>query len=91
MTEKKWQGTASGVLIGVGVGFAIGILLAPKSGKESREQVLDTVKDGLDAAIAKGQDVTRSIQQALDDARERVKEAAEVGEKAYKTAKSIAS
>jgi len=91
MSGREWQGTASGMLIGIGIGFAIGILLAPKSGKDSREQIVDTVKDGLDAAIAKGQDVTRGLQQALDEARERVKEAAEVGEKAYRNAKSVAS
>ena len=91
MIGRKWEGTASGMLFGIGVGIGIGILLAPKAGKESREQILDTVKDGLDAAIAKGQDVTRNLQRVLDDARDRLEEAAEVGERAYRNAKSNAS
>ena len=88
---RKWQGTASGVLIGLGVGVGIGILLAPKSGKDTRDQIANTVKDGLDEAIAQGQNLTRRAQQTLDDARERVQDAAEAGERAYRDAKSIVS
>ena len=91
MAGRKWQGTASGVLIGLGVGVGLGILLAPKSGKDTRDQIASSVKDSLDGAIAKGQNLTRRAQQTLDDARERVKDAAEAGEQAYRDAKSIGS
>ncbi len=91
MAGRKWQGTASGVLIGLGVGVGIGILLAPKSGKDTRDQIASRVKDGLDEAIAQGQNLTRHAQQTLDDARERVQNAAEAGERAYRDAKSIVS
>ena len=91
MAGRKWQGTASGLFIGVGVGVAIGILLAPKSGKDTRDQIAGTVKDGLDGAIEKGQTLTRLMQETLEDARERIKEAADVGEQAYRDAKSVAS
>jgi gas vesicle protein len=91
MSEKKWQGTTSGLLIGIGVGVGIGILLAPKSGKDTRDQIAGSVKDGLDGAIEKGQSLTRRAQQTLDDARERVQDAAEAGEQAYRDAKSVIS
>jgi gas vesicle protein len=91
MTGTKWPAAASGYVIGIGVGVAIGILLAPKSGKDTRDQIMGTVKDGLEGAIAKGQNLTRRVQQTLDEARERVKEVAEAGEQAYRDAKSIAS
>lgn len=91
MAERKWRGTASGLLMGVGVGVAIGIFLAPKSGKDTRDQLVGAVKDGLDGAIAKGQKLTRRAQQTLDEAGERVKDAAEAGEQAFRDAKSIAS
>ncbi len=91
MTEMRWQGTATGLLIGIGFGVALGMLLAPKSGKDARRQITGAVRDGLDGAISKGQNLTRSVQQTLDDARERVKDAAEAGEQAYRGAKSIAS
>ena len=91
MSAPNWQGTASGLLIGVGVGVALGILLAPNSGRDKRDQIVGTVKDGLDEAMAMGQKLTRRVQQTLDDARERVKDATDAGERAYRDAKSIAS
>jgi gas vesicle protein len=91
MSATNWQGSASGLLIGIGLGVVVGILLAPKSGKDTRDQIVDTVKDGLDGAMAKGQKLTGRVQQTLKDARERVRDAAEAGEKAYRDAKSIAS
>jgi gas vesicle protein len=91
MFARKWQGTASGILIGIGVGAALGVLLAPKSGKDTRDHIAGTVKDGVDGAIAKGQDLTRRTQQALNDSRDRLKEATEAGEQAYREAKSNGS
>src|SRR5580704_12369608 len=91
MSGRKWQGTASGVLIGLGVGVGLGILLAPKSGKDTRDQIAGSVKDGVDGAIARGQQITRRAQRTIDDARELVKDAAEAGEQAYRDAKTTAS
>ena len=91
MSATNWQGMASGLVIGIGVGVALGILLAPKSGKDTRDQIVGTVKDGLDGAMAKGQKITRRVQQTLEEAQERLKDAADAGEKAYRDAKSIAS
>ena len=88
MAERNWQGAAAGVAIGIGIGVAIGILLAPKSGQETRDQIAGTVKDGIDGALATGQVLVQRAQQTLDDARERVKQAAEAGEQAYQKAKS---
>jgi len=91
MSATKWQDTGMGLLIGIGVGVGLGILLAPKSGKETREQIAGSVKDGIDGAIAQGQKLTRRAQQSLDEVRERLRDAAEAGEQAYHEAKSIAS
>jgi gas vesicle protein len=91
MSANNWQGTASGVLIGLGVGVGLGILLAPKSGKQTRDQIAGTVKDGIDSAVAQGRDLSRRAQKAVDAARESVSDAADAGEQAYRQAKSIAS
>ena len=91
MAGRKWQETATGLLIGIGVGVGIGILLAPKSGKDTRDQIAGSVKDGVDGAIARGQQITRRAQRTIDDARELVKDAAEAGEQAYRDAKTTAS
>lgn len=76
------------MLIGLGVGVGIGVLLAPKSGKETRDQIAGSVKDGLDSAVARGQDLTRLAQRSLEDARDRLRDAADAGEQAYKDARS---
>jgi gas vesicle protein len=91
MTGKTWHGMASGILIGLGAGVAIGVLLAPKSGQKTREQIAGATKDKLDEAIAMGHDLSRRMQQTLDDAKERVNEATEVGEQAFRKAKSASS
>jgi gas vesicle protein len=88
MSRTNWEGTATGVMIGLGIGVALGILLAPKSGQETRDQIAGTVKDSIDNALATGQDLADRAQHTLDDARERVKEAAAAGEQAYRKAKS---
>jgi gas vesicle protein len=88
MRGRNWEGTAAGVVIGLGVGVALGMLLAPKSGQETRDQIAGTVQDGLDSALAAGQDIASRAQNTLDEARERVKEATAAGEQAYRKAKS---
>jgi gas vesicle protein len=88
MAEKNWQGTATGLVIGIGIGVAVGMILAPKSGEETREEIVGAVKDGLDTALSTGQDLAYRAQQTLDDARESVKEATTAGEQAYRKAKS---
>ena len=88
MSGKNWEGTATGIVVGLGIGVAVGMLLAPKSGQETRDQIAGTVRDGLDSARATGQDLADRAQQSLDDARERVKEATAAGEQAYRKAKS---
>ncbi len=88
MTARQWQGAATGVLIGLGVGVGLGILLAPKSGRDTRDQIASSVKDGLDEALAQGQSLTHRAQGKLDDARQRVKDAAEAAEQAYREAQA---
>jgi len=62
--------TAKNVAIGAGIGTAVGVtagmLLAPKSGKETREDIanttkktLENVKDGLDVAKDKLEDIVK--------------------------------
>ena len=73
---------------GWGSALPLEFFLAPKSGQETREQIAGAVKEGLDEAIATGQDIAQRAQDTVDDARERVKEATEAGQEAYRKAKS---
>jgi gas vesicle protein len=99
MSRNRWPEAISAFVIGMGVGAALGVLFAPQSGEDTRDYLLDTAKDGLDQAVGTARDgvdrVTstgrkwaRRAQQTVDDARAQVQDAAEQGEKAYRTAKN---
>ncbi|HVB07807.1 MAG TPA: YtxH domain-containing protein [Candidatus Acidoferrales bacterium] len=62
MTENIWPKTISSFLVGVGVGGALALLLAPKSGEDTREYLLDNMQAGTDAAFRKGQHWARRAQ-----------------------------
>jgi gas vesicle protein len=66
-SENSGQGLsmALGFMIGVTAGLAAGVLLAPKSGKETREQIAQKTREGYDRA----QSVTKqTVGQAKDKA-----------------------
>jgi gas vesicle protein len=88
MSGRNWQGTASGIMIGLGIGVGLGMLLAPKSGQEAREQLAGRIKEGLDGAIAQGENLSRHAQQSFEETRDRVKDLADVGQQVYRDVKS---
>jgi len=68
-SERSNVGTAvSFLLIGLGVGAAVGLLLAPKSGKQLRKDLRRSYDDTLD-----------TISDWTDEAKERFEEAVEKG------------
>jgi gas vesicle protein len=84
-------------LVGLGVGALLGILFAPKSGKETREFLAQKAEEGRDYATRKAQE----LRERADDMVERGKEvvsrqkdqfasAIEAGREAYQREKSKA-
>ena len=64
--KKAAKNVAIGAGIGTAVGVAAGVLLAPKSGKETREDIskvtketLENVKDGLNTAKGKIEELVK--------------------------------
>jgi len=73
MRIGKYEGSDFGtsltfLLIGLGVGAAVGLLLAPKTGKQLRKDIRRSYDDALD-----------TISDWTDEARERFEEAVEKG------------
>jgi gas vesicle protein len=64
----------------------LGILLAPKSGEETREDILDGVTDGLDELSAKTAKVARGARRVANQTREQVEDAIKAGKDAYREA-----
>jgi gas vesicle protein len=88
MSRKNWPGIASAFGIGLGVGAIVGLLLAPRSGEETRGLLREKGQDGIDEAVAQGKKVARKAQRAADNAKEVVNDAVEAGQGAYREARN---
>ena len=88
---NNWANVFSAFAVGIGVGAALGILFAPQSGEDTRDYLLQGAKDGVDGALAAGQRWTRRAQDGIDQAREQVRHATDVGERAFRDAKNATS
>ena len=96
--RNKWSQSISVFAVGIGVGAALGILFAPRSGedtrdalKESANDLVDTVNDGLDTATSATRNWARRAKDGIGEATDQVRHAADVGERAYHEAKNAAS
>jgi gas vesicle protein len=89
--RDSWIKSVPAFAIGLGVGAAVGILFAPRSGRDTRDLVVENAKDNLEGAIAAGQQLKQRAQDSIDQVKGQVKRATEVGEQAYREAKSSAS
>jgi gas vesicle protein len=85
---KNWAGITSAFAIGVGVGAALGLLLAPNSGEETRAYIRNTARDTVDEAASRGKKVARRGQKAVGDARELLNEAVNAGQGAFREARN---
>jgi gas vesicle protein len=89
--RMRWTESISALVVGLGVGAALGVLFAPRSGDDTREYILESAKDAADGAVAAGQKLTQRAQQGIDEAKGRVRQAKEIGEQAFREAKNSSS
>jgi len=85
-TKHNWTESISAFAVGVGVGAALGMLFAPRSGTDTREFLVESAQEQLDGAIATGHKITQRAQDGIDQVKNRVRQAADVGERAYRDA-----
>ena len=78
-------------LLGLGVGVAVGVLFAPKSGEETREMLRSKANEGRDYLRRKGDEVRDSTSDILNRGREAYQSqkenlaaAIEAGKQAYR-------
>ena len=83
MSERgQWLGISSALAVGLVVGAALGVLFAPKSGTETRDDLLDSAREGSDAVVLRGKKLIRQAQKAAKNAKEEVRSDAEAGKQA---------
>lgn len=83
----------SSFLMGLGVGVAIGMLFAPKSGPETRELIKNKAGEGTDYLKQRGTEFRQSAAEWVDKGKEAVRsqrenlsDAVEAGKQAYRDA-----
>ena len=57
-------------LAGIGIGGAVALLFAPKSGKETRKYLTDKAEDGKDYVVSKGREFRQQAEELVDRGRE---------------------
>lgn len=80
-----------GLIIGGVAGLALGILYAPKSGKETRQQITDSTEELLNKARIQYEDTRKKIAWLVEDkkesvlkTKEKLKKAVDAGVEVYK-------
>ncbi|MCU1287281.1 MAG: hypothetical protein JWO13_3631 [Acidobacteriales bacterium] len=80
-------------LAGLGLGAVVGILYAPKSGRETRESLLQNADEGRDYVVARGREARERVSEFVDRGketvgkqREQINSAIEAGRQAYREA-----
>jgi gas vesicle protein len=80
-------------LTGLGIGAAIGVLYAPRSGRETRETLVNRAEEGRNLVVERAQkareqadDLVNKGREMLNQQKEQFKSAYEAGRQAYREA-----
>ena len=78
-------------LAGLGLGAAVGILYAPKAGRETRETLLHSADEGREFLVSRSRDARESVKEYVDKGkdmvgkhREQINSAIDAGRQAYR-------
>lgn len=73
-------------LIGLGIGTAVALLVAPQSGEETREWISDTAGSGLKAIRRAGRRSMRQLQRSVDKGEQALADVVQGGKEALESA-----
>jgi gas vesicle protein len=71
MAKGSMKKFAVGAILAAAAGYVAGLLTAPKSGKETREDIASTTKNAVNAAEKELKVLHTELSKLLDEARER--------------------
>jgi gas vesicle protein len=85
------NGSIGWFLAGLGLGAVVGILYAPKSGRETREQLRESAEEGRDYLVARGREAREQVKDYVEKGkdvvgkqRDQINSAIEAGRSAYR-------
>lgn len=80
-------------LAGLGIGALVGVLYAPKSGKETRDTIVQSANEGRDYLTNRGQELKGQVdqwvqkgKQTIGRSKDQITSAVEAGRQAYRDA-----
>lgn len=76
------------LLFGLAVGAVAGVLLAPRSGEDTREWISAQCKTGIDTVNAKARQTRQNVGDWIDENKQQVTKAVSAGRDAYHKAKA---
>ena len=87
MARDNKAGTILGFLVGIGIGAAAVLLLAPQAGDELRDNITEAIDDSVDQLRDRTKDFTQRSQKGVETAKEQAHDAVDRGTDALKQAK----
>jgi len=97
MSEDNGGSQIGFFLAGLGIGTVIALLLAPRSGKETRDMLVQKAEEGRDFVINKSEEIRKQAEDAVDKGKDLVTKqkellsaALEAGKQAYQDEKTKA-
>ena len=83
MIRDHKPGTILAFVLGAGVGAAAALLLAPKAGKELRDDLAEGASEGINKVRSTGKDLKHKAKKFVDLAQNHVQDAVEAGQNAF--------
>jgi gas vesicle protein len=82
LSDSNDGSTLAYLIAGLGIGAAVSILLAPKSGTETRKWIAKQCLDGIDTANKAVRHTRRQMKGVMDQGQEKISEVVEATRKA---------
>ena len=76
--QEKVTGFGAGLLVGAAIGLVLGVLYAPRPGKETRALIMEKAEETKDKAEELIEEARKRAKKIIDEAKEK---AAELGKK----------
>ena len=87
MAKDNKTGTFVAFIVGIGIGAAVALLLAPQAGDELRDDITEAFGDRVDQLRHQSKDLGRRSQKVIETAKEQVQDALKEGADSFTQAK----
>jgi gas vesicle protein len=83
MRRNRLPETISIFAVGIAVGATLGVLFAPKSGRDTQEFLSEGARDQFDSAVARGKAWAKTAKRTVGSVKDHLMDATDAGERAF--------